>query len=134
MLRKQTPPNLGVILEIRLLERLHVRISEFLCLNIEKTRTTFSQQKQLEERRRRITTIIKQEDIKEISSNNSGSTLLRYKPENYSSEIFSSLAFEDIKKAHEESIIPINQDDIINFKTRNLAQLERDRNMKIEMP
>ena len=92
------------------------------------------QKKQLEERRKRITTIIKQEDIKEISTNNSGSSLLRYKPENYSSEIFSSLAFEDIKKAHEESIIPINQDEISNIKRRSLAQLERDRNMKIEMP
>merc|ERR1719350_605924 len=34
MLRKQTPPNLGVILEIRLLDKLHFNISEFLCFRM----------------------------------------------------------------------------------------------------
>ena len=44
----------------------------------------------------------------------SGYSLLREKPEEYSSSIFSKLHYEDLKKAHTETVVPVTREDYLN--------------------
>lgn len=47
-------------------------------------------------------------------------------PEEYSSDMFSTLKYEDLKKAHEESVIPVTQDDFSrSYNTFEQARLDR---------
>ena len=50
---------------------------------------------------------------KNINESNGGSycDLTNSKPEEYSSGLFSTLQFEDLRKAHEESVIPVTDED-----------------------
>ena len=43
-----------------------------------------------------------------------GYNLNRNKPEHYSSGVFSKLAYEDLKKAHTETVVPVTQEDYYN--------------------
>jgi predicted transcriptional regulator len=90
------------------------------------------QEIKLEEKRNKIKTLSKFNEIKDIQGG--GYDLLRQKPEDYSSDIFSSLAFEDLKKAHQESIIPITNQDINNIEQRSMSQLKIQRDEKILIP
>ena len=90
------------------------------------------QEIKLEEKRNKIKTLSKFNEIKDIQGG--GYDLLRQKPEDYSSDIFSSLAFEDLKKAHQESVIPITNQDIHNIEQRNMSQLKIQRDEKIIIP
>jgi predicted transcriptional regulator len=90
------------------------------------------QEIKLEEKRNKIKTLSKFNEIKDIQGG--GYDLLRQKPEDYSSDIFSSLAFEDLKKAHQESIIPITNKDINNIEQRSMSQLKIQRDDKILIP
>jgi hypothetical protein len=52
--------------------------------------------------------------------------LTRDKPDYYSSSLFSSLQYEDLKKAHVESVIPVTQEDYQNRKKfRNVDEMQR---------
>ena len=44
----------------------------------------------------------------------SGYNLLREKPIEYSSSIFSKLHYEDLKKAHTETVVPVTREDYLN--------------------
>jgi len=90
------------------------------------------QEKKLEERRNKIKTLTKFQEVQEIEGE--GYDLLRQKPESYSSSIFSSLAYEDIRKAHQESIIPISREDLNNIEYKSVSQLKEERDKKIIMP
>ena len=90
------------------------------------------QEIKLEEKRNKIKTLSKFHEIKDIQAG--GYDLLRQKPEDYSSDIFSSLAFEDLKKAHQESVIPITKQDINNIEQRTMSQLKIQRDEKIIIP
>jgi hypothetical protein len=52
-------------------------------------------------------------NYREINEYNEGSfcDLTNSCPESYSSGMFSSLAYEDLRKAHEESVVPVTEDD-----------------------
>ena len=52
-------------------------------------------------------------------------------PDNYSSGMFSRLAFQDLKQAHTETIIPVKEQDAI-LKQNNLDTIKRERGMEIE--
>ena len=54
--------------------------------------------------------LIKRKDISEFNNSNY-CDLTNSKPEDYSSGLFSKFQFEDLKKAHEESVIPVTTDD-----------------------
>jgi len=48
--------------------------------------------------------------------------------EQYSSHIFSKLQYEDLKKAHTETVVPVTEEDFINKeKYRNIDELNRAR-------
>ena len=45
---------------------------------------------------------------------NDGYNLVREKVSNYSSGLFSKLPYEDFKKAHTETVIPVTHQDFLN--------------------
>jgi hypothetical protein len=58
--------------------------------------------------------------------------LLRETRENYGSGMFDKLQFEDLKKAHIESVIPITEEDYNNRKKYgNIDELNRERTQDI---
>ena len=64
-----------------------------------------------------------------MDSGNGHFELTRDKPEYYSSSLFSSLQYEDLKKAHVESVIPVTQEDyerMPKYKNVNEYKARRD--------
>lgn len=60
----------------------------------------------------------------------SGYDLTRECPQEYSSGIFGTLRYEDLKKAHTESVIPVTDEDFHNVKQhRNINELQMFRDM-----
>jgi len=61
--------------------------------------------------------------IDKMYSNNGGAEQLEDTPEEYSSGLFSSLPYEDLKKAHTETVIPITDEDYQNVrKFKNVSE------------
>lgn len=59
-----------------------------------------------------------------------GYDLTRERPQEYSSGIFGNLRYEDLKKAHTESVIPVTEDDYHNVKKfRNVNELQTFRDV-----
>jgi len=69
--------------------------------------------------------LVKKRDIYEFNNTNY-CDLTNSKPEDYSSGLFSKFQYEDLKKAHEESLIPVTNED---FNT-NYSSLEDIRNKR----
>jgi molybdopterin converting factor small subunit len=64
----------------------------------------------IDKKKRDLRSLVNYNGINEF--NNSGyNDLANNKPEEYSSGMFSKLQFEDLKKAHIESVIPVTEDD-----------------------
>jgi hypothetical protein len=80
-----------------------------------------SMNKIIEEKKRVLRTqnLVKKRDICEFNNTNY-CDLTNSKPEDYSSGLFSKFQYEDLKKAHSESLIPVTNEDIIN----NYSSLE----------
>jgi hypothetical protein len=75
-----------------------------------------------EKKKKEVQSIILHKEIEEVFSgtnNESHFDLTRDKPEYYSSSLFSSLQYEDLKKAHIESVIPVTQEDYQKKKKFN---------------
>jgi hypothetical protein len=69
--------------------------------------------------------LIKKKDISEFNNSNY-CDLTNSKPEDYSSGLFSKFQYEDLKKAHEESIIPVtNEDNINNYSSYDDIKFKR---------
>ncbi len=67
--------------------------------------------------------------IQELNSGDSYQNLLDEAPTNYSSDVFSSLPYEDLRKAHQESVIPVTSEDYHmkpKFGNVNELQMSRD--------
>jgi hypothetical protein len=58
--------------------------------------------------------IIKYDGIQDLGFNNGNYNLVRERKEEYSSDIFSKLKYEDLKKAHTETFIPVTEEDYHN--------------------
>ncbi len=75
-----------------------------------------------------VRSLIKQKNVEDISSYGY-SELGGEIPENYSSGLFSKLTYEDVKKAHIESVVPVTTADMReNYK--NIEALRRERVME----
>jgi len=75
-----------------------------------------------EEKKSRMRTLVKKEDICEVNAHGSNQyDLTRDKPEYYSSDIFGKLAYNDLKKAHTETLIPVTEEDYLNTRKFNNA-------------
>tara|TARA_B110000114_G_scaffold177755_1_gene209922 strand:- start:1386 stop:2228 length:843 start_codon:yes stop_codon:yes gene_type:complete len=61
------------------------------------------------------------------TSYNTYTDLLGNAPDNYSSDLFSSLGYEDLRNAHRENVIPVTEKDIKQtFKTQEELRIYRD--------
>ena len=55
--------------------------------------------------------LVKYNGVQDTDGGNGGYNLVRDKVENYSSGLFSKLSYEDFKKAHTETVIPVTRED-----------------------
>ena len=87
----------------------------------EKCKDLNSMNKIIEEKKQILRThnLVKKREICEFNNTNY-CDLTNSKPEDYSSGLFSKFQYEDLKKAHEESLIPVTNEDIKN----NYSSLE----------
>jgi hypothetical protein len=78
-------------------------------------------------KKKEVQALVKRDEIYSVSSSGgSGYDLLREKPEYYSSALFSQLNYEDLKKAHVESVIPVTQEDYLRRpQYRNVDDFQR---------
>lgn len=98
--------------------------------DIDSRTTTMSQMNEtFELKKKEVKSIIVHKDIEDIENYGFGNCqfdLSRDKPENYSSSLFSNLQYEDLRKAHVESVIPVTQEDYHQKqKFRNVDELQR---------
>lgn len=86
-----------------------------------------SMNKIIEEKKQiaRTQNLVKKRDVCEFNNTNY-CDLTNSKPEDYSSGLFSKFQYEDLKKAHSESLIPVTNEDL----TSNYSSLEDIRNKR----
>jgi hypothetical protein len=68
-----------------------------------------------EKRKKECKALVVKKDLTDMCSQ-SGYSLNRDGPTEYSSEIFSKLQYEDLKKAHTETVVPVTMEDFENTK------------------
>ena len=91
-------------------------------INISSTRQLHDE---IENRKKNIKKLVPYTGIEETSANlSSGSYELDRSKQNYygNSDIFSKLPYEDLKKAHTETLIPVNNEDYLNRRHYNSVQ------------
>lgn len=71
---------------------------------------------EIERKKQRMRALIVNNGINELYSNYSGSDLNNDIPQYYGSDLFSNLKYEDLKKAHTETLVPVTQEDYHNVK------------------
>ena len=72
---------------------------------------------------------IKNTSVNYYFNNNEYCDLTNSSVENYSSGLFSKLQFEDLKKAHTESVVPVSHKDY-NNKYSNIDNIRNERNQQ----
>lgn len=73
------------------------------------------------------------EDIRELENTNLAE-ITGAAPDNYSSDIFSKLPYEDIKKAHTETLIPVSAKDMPKNRYKTTEELRMIRGAQISIP
>ena len=80
----------------------------------ERTTTMQSMNETFERKKKEIRAIIPVKDLQDSYYNKGSSAeLTGERPDYYSADVFARLPYEDLKKAHVESVIPITQDDYL---------------------
>jgi hypothetical protein len=69
--------------------------------------------------RNRERALIVHNGIQDLAYNSGSYNLIREKPQEYSSDVFSKLQYEDLKKAHTETVVPVTEEDYRNRKHFN---------------
>ena len=82
-------------------------------LNVLKASNITQMNKIIEQKKKQARDLIVHNDYIPLGGNSSYD-LTREALENYSSDIFSKLQFEDLKKAHSETVIPVSEEDMLN--------------------
>lgn len=78
--------------------------------------------------------LVRHKEIETLGSSN-GYDLTGSRPDTYSSDIFSKLNFEDLKKAHQETLIPITQQDFLEReKYKSVTHLQQTRSSQDTTP
>lgn len=83
----------------------------------------------IEVKKNEMRAIIGKNDIKELGETTSHYNLAGDAPDDYGSDIFSSLRYEDLRKAHVESVVPVSKKDYeerIRFSSVNDLKQHRD--------
>jgi hypothetical protein len=96
--------------------------------NMDTRTTTLGQMNAtFEQKKREVKELIPFKEVEEMGASSGQFDLTRDKPEYYSSALFSSLQYEDLKKAHVESVIPVTHEDYLaRPKFKNVLELQAD--------
>lgn len=91
---------------------------------------------EIEKKKQQVRSLVVHKGINEFYSGFSGaSNLTGDNPECFGSDLFSSLQYEDLRKAHVESVIPVTMDDYNNVKKfKNLNEYNNYRNSQDIVP
>jgi hypothetical protein len=83
--------------------------------NMDDRTTTMGQMNAtFEQKKREVRDLVPFQEIEEAGGSGGGHfDLTREKPTYYSSSLFSNLQYEDLKKAHVESVVPVTQEDYL---------------------
>jgi len=81
-----------------------------------------------EKKKSEVRALVVHKDIEEIVSSSSASDIVSERPESYGSSMFSSLQYEDLRKAHVECVIPVTMRDYEERKKfKNVDEFQRHR-------
>jgi len=94
-----------------------------------RTTTMENMNNMFEKKKTELRAIVVHHDFRDLESSNL-CDLTNSKPESYSSDIFSRLPYEDLKKAHTETVIPVTMEDYNNKKKyKNINELQQERTL-----
>lgn len=95
-----------------------------------RTTTMATMNESFENKKKELKAIIPHKEISDMfSSEGFGTNLTNDKPESYASGLFSALPYEDLRKAHTETVIPINHADYLQRpKYKNVDEFRRETN------
>lgn len=80
-------------------------------------------------RKNKLSSIVKSNQISDFYNNNNSSLLDDSKPDEYTSDVFGKLIYDDLKKVYSESVIPVCEDDYNNcLKFNNVESYKKFRN------
>ena len=104
--------------------------------NMDSRTTTMSQMNAtFEQKKREVKELVPFQEIEEAGGTVSHFDLTRDKPTYYSSAVFSNLQYEDLKKAHVESVIPVTQEDYLSRpKFKNVLEMQQHPDYKDTAP
>jgi hypothetical protein len=87
-------------------------------------------------KKNQVRSLIVHKDVNDIYANNFGaSDLTTNAPEEYSSDLFSNLSYQDLKRAHTESVIPVTDEDYHKIqKFKNVNEYTAHRNTQDTKP
>lgn len=81
-----------------------------------------------EKKKTEVRALVVHKDVEVLVSSSSGCELVSERPESYGSSMFSSLPYEDLRKAHVECVIPVTMRDYEEKKKfRNVDEYQRYR-------
>ena len=104
--------------------------------NMDSRTTTMSQMNAtFEQKKREVKELVPFQEIEESGGTVSHFDLTRDKPTYYSSAVFSNLQYEDLKKAHVESVIPVTQEDYLSRpKFKSVLEMQQHPDYKDTTP
>ena len=103
-------------------------------INTDKATNVSQMNSIIENKKKQVRELVVHEDFSALGEN-SNYDLTREKPQNYSSDIFSKLPYEDLRKAHMESVIPVTEEDYLSRKHfSNLNEIKSSRNSENVSP
>lgn len=104
--------------------------------NMDSRTTTMSQMNAtFEQKKREVKELVPFQEIEEAGGTVSHFDLTRDKPTYYSSAVFSNLQYEDLKKAHVESVIPVTQEDYLSRpKFKSVLEMQQHPDYKDTTP
>lgn len=97
---------------------------------VSETVTTTNQMNEyIQNKKKELRALVVHNDFQDMNASNGGQfDLVREIPGNYGSSMFDKLQFEDVRKAHCESVIPVTEEDFHNRKKyTNIDELNRER-------
>ena len=95
--------------------------------DIDTRKTTMNQMNSsFEQKKNEIKSLVVVKEIEDTGQTNNHFDLTRDKPTYYSSSMFSNLQYEDLKKAHIESVVPVTHEDYMNRpKFKNVLEMQQ---------
>jgi len=103
-------------------------------VNQEECKNLRDMNERIDAQKANMSSLVKHNEINDYQNVSQGANLLNNECENYGSDIFSKLRYDDLKQAHTETVVPVSDDDYNNVKKYNtINALKSDRGRQIEI-